>query len=137
MLQLSQAAVADALDQQLLPFTAGGDINLEGTPYIPQAGQPYIASRLSSYNRSPLGVGPDTAFAALGTYQLSVNRPAIGGLALGRAIAARLVLLFARGTALTLVSGQVLTIENATEQPIIAAGDWITIPVTVNWYVTG
>jgi hypothetical protein len=137
MTQITQAAVKGALDGWLASFGgAGGDINTEGTGYTPQAGSPYVSARISSYSRMPLGVGPNSPNAVTGAYQINVNRPASGGAGMGLAIAARLVLAFARGTSLTLATGQVLVIESAGEQPMISAGDWLTLPVTIGWYVT-
>lgn len=136
MTQITLAAVSAAFDAQLQGFTAGGDVNLEGTRYQPQAGRPYLSSRLAAYQRTPAGIGPVTGYQVAGSYQVNVNRPATEGAAAARAVAAQLTVLFARGTAIALATGHALTIENASEQPLIEGGDWLTVPVVVSWFCT-
>lgn len=133
--KMSLAAVRQAFDAHLLTFTAGGDVNLAGTDYTPQAGKPYLSSRLT-YQRSPVGIGTPVAYEVRGTYQVNVNRPAIEGLPTADSLAARIVELFQRNTTLALATGAVLTVMSASEQAEIPAGDWLTVPVVIEWYGT-
>jgi hypothetical protein len=132
--QITQIAVQVAFDALLTTFTDGGDVNLAGTPYIPQAGVPYLASQIAAFQRMPEGVGPNAPNSVAGSYAIRVNRPAIEGLAMAGSLAGRLVALFHRGLPVVLATGPILTIEAATEQPAIMAGDWLTVPVNVSWY---
>ena len=133
---ITEAATQAAFDARLKTFTVGGDINLWGSPYQPQAGRGYLSSQLSSYTRTPLGIGADSAGQAVGTYLIRVNRPAIEGARIAQETAARLCVLFRRGTALALATGGVITVQQASEQAGISAGDWLTVPVVVQFFGT-
>jgi hypothetical protein len=137
MTTVTQVAVRTAFEALLATFPAGGDVVTEASPqYAPKAGKPYLSGRLAAYARTPIGIGTPTPEMVAGSYQINVQRPATEGVGPGSAIAARLVHLFDRGTALALATGQVLTVEQASEQPAIFAGDWITIPVVIQYYGT-
>jgi len=136
MTLLSQGAVKAVLDTRLLTFTAGGAVHVQGGTFMPAAGVPYIRGDLPAYQRTPLGIGSDSARQARGTYQIRVVRPSIEGSAQAMSIAARIAYLFARGTSLVMETGALLIIENATEAPEQPSGDWLIVPVIVTWFCT-
>lgn len=137
MSQITLSAVQVAFEARLSTFSAGGTVVVESAPvYLPQAGAGYLSGRLSGYARTPLGVGPDAPAEVNGTYTVSVQRSATEGVGMAALIASRIVHLFNRGTALALATGQVLSIDQASEQPAIFAGDWITVPVVVKYFGT-
>jgi hypothetical protein len=137
MTTVTKSAVRHAFEALLNTFSAGGQIVVETSPvYAPQAGVGYLSGRLSAYDRVPMGIGAPTPQSVTGFYQISVNRPTAEGSDLADAIAARLVNLFDRGTALALETGQVLTVQQASERPAITSGDWLTVPVVIEWFGT-
>ena len=137
MTQITKAAVQLAFEAQLGTFTAGGAVITEAAPiYNPQAGVGYLSGRLSAYARTPVGIGPDVPSSVTGSYQVNVQRPAVEGSGMANAIAGMLVHLFVRGAALALATGQVLIVEQASEQPAIPSGDWITVPVVIEYFGT-
>ena len=133
---ISHGAVRTAFNARLQTFTDGGDVNVTGTDYTPQAGRPYITGSLTSYIRTPVGYGLSAPHDVRGTYQVSVNRPAIEGLATADSVAKRVEALFPRGLSLALATGAVLTVMSASERPEMTSGDWLTVPVVIEWYGT-
>jgi len=131
---ITQGGVRQALEALLSTLVGAGDINLESAAlYLPKANTPYVSGRISAYTRVPMGVGYPTPCEVNGMYQINVNRPAIEGADMAASVAARVVALFQRGTALVLTTGPVLTVLQAGEQPLITAGDWLTVPVVVSF----
>jgi Bacteriophage related domain of unknown function len=137
MTTVTKSGVRHAFEALLNTFTAGGYVVTETQPfYAPQAGVGYLSGRLSAYQRTPMGIGAPTPEQVTGFYQINVNRPTAEGSDPADAIAARLVNLFDRGTALATETGQVLTVQQASERPAITAGDWLTVPVVVEYFGT-
>lgn len=105
----------------------------EDVAFTPQTGTPYLEPTLSAYSRMPAGPGPNTTFLERGTYTVAVVWPAGSGKGAALAEADKVKTWFPRGLSLTLANQAPLIVQYATLGPSVDSGDWIKVPVTVNW----
>ena len=133
---MSYRAIAEALETLAATFTLAGVVVQQDGVYMPVSGVPYLKCELSGYNDTPAGFGANSMMQQVGTFQLSVMRPSTEGVKRGRDLADRLVALFKRGTNISLPNGQTLIIDYTSPQPAQIHGDWISVPVVVNWFAS-
>jgi hypothetical protein len=130
---MSLAPIQAALDARLQALT-GIDIAWQGTAYQPATGRPFLMVRMSGRNRRPMGAGPIAAHIWEGFYQINVMWPAGEGTQPALVQADALVAHFPRALTLTTTAGSRVVIENTTVQPDYDAGDWVSVPVLINWF---
>ena len=123
--------IQTALDDRL--NTLPGDKAWEGVIYYPTIGKPYVSTKIAARQRQVMGIGPNVPQIWYGTYQLVVCHPAMEGVAAAYATADSLLALFPRGLSLTAGASAVI-VESASVGPTYTMGDWINVPVTVQWF---
>jgi hypothetical protein len=125
------ADIQKALDGRLALFP--GEKAWEGVPYTPKIGTPYIYSSVSGRVGETIGIGPGVPRFWRGAYQLMVAHPTGEGMVPAYETATSLLDHFPRG--LTLVNGEAsVIIERGHIPQSYRAGDWINVPVIIEWY---
>ena len=131
---MNRGAIQAGFDALLATITNGGRIRVQdGTVFVPDEGQPFLAGQISAYNRQPLGIGPNTPFQFTGSYTITIYRPASEGTANAAAMAEIILQVFARGLLVAAGTSAGVQIFNASEQQLLTSADWVTLPVVVSW----
>jgi hypothetical protein len=136
---MSAWGIQEALDDWLSAYQEANpqfELALENTAFTPTKGIMFLASVTSGRNRRPLGVGPNAVTEYSGFYQININGPVDEGVQPLVGAGDALATYFGRGTVLVSSDLTRVVIEISSVQSAIINGDWVTVPVTVQWFST-
>jgi hypothetical protein len=102
--------------------------------FVPTKGQPYLRPEMSARVRTPMGVGADSVRQWTGTYQISVMVPRDTGTRLQNELASAVLMAYRRGLSVVTPQGIWLYITESTVPPAVPFGDWINLPVQIQWF---
>jgi hypothetical protein len=123
-----------AFDLALNAITGLGTITVEGDPFEPSEGVPYLYGRMVSLVRTPIGYGANAVVQYSGTYQVNCNCPMEQGRAYAGNMARAITAALNRGSVVTTTNGVTVSIINSSAAPAIDNADWITVPVSISWF---
>jgi hypothetical protein len=138
---MSSLGIQTALDNAIIAFQAANaqfELALENTPYTPTKGVMYLSTAISGLNRRKIALGPQAVSVAeyMGYYQVSVNGAIDEGMATLRAAGDTVAAAFPSGLVLIGSDGTRVIIQIASPQSAIENGDWVTVPVAIQWFST-
>lgn len=104
--------------------------------YVPSKGIPYLKPELAARVRTPVGFGADAVQQWTGTYQIGIFTPRDTGTRLQNQLASQILAAFPRGLALQTPDGVWMTVTRGTAPVPVPFGDWINLPVQLDWFAT-
>ena len=109
-------------------------VQWEGQKFEPKTGVPWISTKMTGRDVSPMGAFKITPHLWRGSYTILVKHPADGGIrpAYARAMAIRDF--FPRGSPDVADGPVVVTITNVGLPPEFTTAGWITQPVAISWF---
>lgn len=109
-----------------------GEVAWPGQPYIPKADTPYVAVRMAAQTRRAVGVGADVPRGWNGSWQAVVAVPSNVGVQAANDIAWAIARHYRRDTSFSIPS---LHVTNADPRPPYQDGDFIRVPVLIEWFM--
>ncbi len=122
--------IQNALDSRFA--TLPGQKAWPGVPFSPTVGVPYAAASVAARAAEHVGIGPGQPRFWRGAYQIMVAHPTGEGLKPAHETVESVLALFQRGLNLTSNNANVIVERSWAAQPY-PSGDWINIPVTIEW----
>lgn len=113
---------------------AAADIAWPEKTYRPQKNIPYVKPEMAARNRRPLGFGADAVQEWTGTFQIGVFVPRDSGTRLQNEIASQLLRAYPRGLAMQTPQGVWMTVTRSTVPAPVPFGDWVNLPVMIDWF---
>jgi hypothetical protein len=104
--------------------------------FAPVKGVPWLKPELAARSRRPVGFGADSVQQWDGTFQVGIFVPRDSGTRLQNQIASQILAVFKRGLALQTPDGVWITVTRGTAPVAVPYGDWINLPVQIDWFAT-
>ncbi len=128
--------IDDAFTAVYRTLSGFGALQTDGQLFAPQEEVPYAFGRMSAIVAMPGGYGADSVINWRGTYTILVNSPRSLGKQFAGQMAATVIEAFPRALSVVTTAGPAMQVDLAQAAPADDMGDWITIPVNVNWFGT-
>ncbi|MEJ0047088.1 MAG: phage tail terminator-like protein [Rhodospirillales bacterium] len=134
---MTEADIQAAFDLAFKAIGGIGDKAVQGEVYTPIQDRPYCKSSFTG-SSSPAGFDAFCPVVWQGTYKINVNMPSRGGIAAARAVAAIVSNAFPRGRSVVFFApgagtNQGVSVMQTNAPSAETNGDWITIPVLIQW----
>ena len=131
---LTAQTIDDAFTALFFQLTGFGALQGDGEVFLPCDDVPYAYGRMAAISPNPGGYGADAVINWQGVYTILVNSPRNLGKQAAGQLADTVVAAFPRGLGVVTATGQAMSVSQASAQPSEDSGDWITIPVQVQWF---
>jgi len=138
---MTEADVWAAFDAAFLDLAGIGNKYTADQIVDPGQQAPYSRATMPALSRTPLGFGADAVIQFSGTYQVLVSCPQGSGrnvcMRMGDVVSAA----FPRGRAITFTAldtgtNHTVSVMISHAQPPMTNGDWISVPVLIEWMGT-
>jgi Bacteriophage related domain of unknown function len=104
--------------------------------FVPKKGNPFLKPEMAGRTRRPVGFGANSVKQWDGFYQIGVFVPRDTGTRLQNQVASQLLRIYPRGLGAQTPQGVQIHVTNSTAPTPVPWGDWINLPVQVEWFAT-